>query len=692
MFSDKGLNYVSLLGGKATIRKISYDSGSRAVRSNTRVLPAILASNSPSCTLCPDSGLPSFNNPSPSGDSVVSLRPDSCLARSIQPPYPPGPLIEAAPDPYSDNPRRTLGSCQRGFSDVGSDDKTALSGMDNGESRDRDRDSSRSQADQSASALDATQSTGASLAGFSSSRETTVPSAQSGALASVASPAALTQTAPHNAMGPMPHQLGMQPYVAPVIHPMQMGYGPQSSHMGLSSSQNMGYGSQGMGYQQLGYPMGMGYHTQFQPVPQILQTQFQDQQAQLHTQTQSNRVRTHTSHQRDRRPSTPQCESVSHPERDSASPSSSYEDTRGEDEDREDKEEEETPAPHLLSMDEAISFLSDYDPEAVTVRQSTVPRICSAADRLWGQATSRSDGATILKESPIVSQALEAALAKARDPKKTNKNRASHSSADEVPDFPGAFKCGSFPRPVRSPFTDKYLELVNLPDTSPRLSQQDTLLLPFKERNRPLKASLSSKTLEDWSEGARRGLESVSVVDSFLGGLMRCMLDPEKEFRSLRDPSDICPQAIMSFIKSISEALKFSAATQADLLVGLNLARRDAILGASKIVKDHQTRRSLRVVDLTSGSLFGNHVKPLIKESAERNRDLIMANADNVHRSGGGQKRHAPDSQPSQGGSQEKYRKHLGRQSDQQKQNPKGSEKGKPQFQKKPKGRKTQGF
>ena len=100
-------------------------------------------------------------------------------------------------------------------------------------------------------------------------------------------------------------------------------------------------------------------------------------------------------------------------------------------------------------------------------------------------------------------------------------------------------------------------------------------------------------------------------------------------------------------MKAISEALKFSTAALSDLFTNFTLARRDSLLLSSTVARSSHTRSSLRSVNITSGSLFGSHVQPLIKREAETNRDRLLASHTQPQVQQRPVKRHAQDNRDS---------------------------------------------
>ncbi|KAL8614090.1 hypothetical protein ACOMHN_026307 [Nucella lapillus] len=59
----------------------------------------------------------------------------------------------------------------------------------------------------------------------------------------------------------------------------------------------------------------------------------------------------------------------------------------------------------------------------------------------------------------------------------------------------------------------------------------------------------------------------------------------------------------------MAEELKYSADAFARLHMNSVLARRDAVLSASQVMRSQSCRASLRALPMRPGSLFGNHVQ-----------------------------------------------------------------------------------
>ena len=187
------------------------------------------------------------------------------------------------------------------------------------------------------------------------------------------------------------------------------------------------------------------------------------------------------------------------------------------------------------------------------------------------------------------------------------------ASLGSVPDFPGAFPPGRFVRPGKPAFT-RGLPLSHsaIPSATLRLSQDDMLLLPDRSRlsKAPRLASIPERLLVDSEEMARRGLETPSVMDSFLGGLVGALRDPASDSFQLHQ--DLDAPAILALIQTLAQGLK----TSTDILARLHfhpiLARWDSTMSASSVVRTPGLRASLCTLPVGQDGLFNNHVQAAI--------------------------------------------------------------------------------
>ena len=107
-------------------------------------------------------------------------------------------------------------------------------------------------------------------------------------------------------------------------------------------------------------------------------------------------------------------------------------------------------------------------------------------------------------------------------------------------------------------------------------------MLPILERSHlsksPRLASIPERYLVDSEEMARMGVETTSIMDSFLGGLVGALRDPESDSSHLRQ--DLDAPAILAFIQTLAQGLKASADIFARLHLNPILARRDSTMSA----------------------------------------------------------------------------------------------------------------
>ena len=194
-----------------------------------------------------------------------------------------------------------------------------------------------------------------------------------------------------------------------------------------------------------------------------------------------------------------------------------------------------------------------------------------------------------------------------------------------VLDFPKALPLGKFLKPTNSPFSPKVVlahEAIPLSALPP--SQEDLLLLPVRSHSSPRSCQLPDKVVADWEEIAQRGLETASVMDAFLGGLIEVVRDPDPSLQGFRLQPEMDPGQICAFTRSVTQGLRFLSSSLARLHTNCVLARRDAVLCSSLTAASPEDRASLRVVPVTDGSLSGRHVRPFLKNQAELRLDTAL--------------------------------------------------------------------
>ena len=96
-------------------------------------------------------------------------------------------------------------------------------------------------------------------------------------------------------------------------------------------------------------------------------------------------------------------------------------------------------------------------------------------------------------------------------------------------------------------------EAIPLANLAP--SQEDLLLLPVRSHTSPRSCQLSDKVLADLEETAQRGLETVSVMDSFLGGLIEAVRDPDPSLEGFHLKTEQDPVQICSFARSVAQGM-----------------------------------------------------------------------------------------------------------------------------------------
>ena len=283
-------------------------------------------------------------------------------------------------------------------------------------------------------------------------------------------------------------------------------------------------------------------------------------------------------------------------------------------------DEEEFQEDFSFSFGEAVDRLAAVSPDSVGAAPETASSL-SAAERALGGAPTKSSPSLCLKESTMVAEVFHSTLAKTR-------GNAEPPAVGSVPAIPSALPCGHFltMKNLKSPFKKRPVLGDSFPTSFLPVTQEDMLLLGEDDRNSnsPRSFAVKDKVLAEWELLAAKGLESVSVMDSFLGGLVSSIKDPSSSSFAVREEVDTAD--VVSFVRTISDSLKFAASSFASLQVNLTLCRRDAILSRSPVLKKSpSTLASLRVVPVRQASLFGgDHISPTIHSLAETRRDLAF--------------------------------------------------------------------
>ena len=284
---------------------------------------------------------------------------------------------------------------------------------------------------------------------------------------------------------------------------------------------------------------------------------------------------------------------------------------------------DEPPADQQLwSFAALLAQLGEYAPFALVDRgeasQSQAPCLTAAELALGAVAQpSTSPPPPGLHKSAMVAMAVS----RVQDTRPYNPEACPES----VPDFPGAFPPGKFVRPGKPAFT-KGLPLSHsaIPSATLCLSQDDMLLIPERSRlsKVPRPTSIPERLLVNWQEMDRRGLETTSVMDSFLSGLVGALRDPESDSFQLHQ--DLDAPAILALIQTLAQGLKASADISTRLHFNPILARRDSTLSASSVVRTPGLHTSIRTLPVGQDGLFNNHVQAVIRRQADVNRDMAF--------------------------------------------------------------------
>ena len=197
---------------------------------------------------------------------------------------------------------------------------------------------------------------------------------------------------------------------------------------------------------------------------------------------------------------------------------------------------------------EALEYLGTLCPSALTPHESPAPRMQSAAEEALGYPARPVEASSLLRESRLVSQASEAAHAIIR-------RGASAPPPGTLPEAQGAsLRLGTFVPQGRRFFRRQLLGFASLPPSCILASRDDASML--LDRAKAPSVTLSDRSVAEFEESSRRGLEATSVLDSFLGGLavaLRGLASTDNGGAS----TELDGPAILSMVGAMSEALNF---------------------------------------------------------------------------------------------------------------------------------------
>ena len=263
------------------------------------------------------------------------------------------------------------------------------------------------------------------------------------------------------------------------------------------------------------------------------------------------------------------------------------------------------------SFAESVRLLGVYRPSAVE-EAPTKESFLTAADEICGTSASKSssDPTFLLKESRAVGGELLAVQSYVRDT--TSAETKVPTNLSQV-DFPWALPLGKYTSARRCPVTDASFQNDVIPSQTLNMSSDDDLL---KKGSQGGKVSLSDKTLSSWEKTARSGLLSLSALDSFFGGVLSQVWDGNQT-------QEVNPEHFLQMVQQVSCNLKFAAHAMASLHTNCILARREALLGKSTVIKTPGKKATLRSLPPKETHLFSGIIRQTLSEQAELAASLV---------------------------------------------------------------------
>ena len=270
----------------------------------------------------------------------------------------------------------------------------------------------------------------------------------------------------------------------------------------------------------------------------------------------------------------------------------------------------------MSSFKDKVEILAEILPDRVEAVEGKKVTLTEADRVFLGDSGLSTPDSSILLESPSVGAEVKAALAAIQD---GGSGGASDPILKAPYDLPRALSLGSFPKTRFPPFPRKEnFKHVSIPQTSLRISTDDVRfarsISVTPKGHTSHSAILSDIRLKTWEETARQGLESMSLLDTFFGAVLKTVFK-RNEDGSLQVNQDVDPATVQSLVATVSENLTFSSHSLATLHANFVLARRDAVLADSTIPEE--SKSTVRALPFEN-TLFGSDMTTVVKSQAEK--------------------------------------------------------------------------
>ena len=140
-------------------------------------------------------------------------------------------------------------------------------------------------------------------------------------------------------------------------------------------------------------------------------------------------------------------------------------------------------------------------------------------------------------------------------------------------------------------------------------------------------ATLPDKTVAEWEDLMRRGLEAATLANTFISA-MACALQPPEDHVFLQDTllqEEIDPDTMRSFMWAFGSCVHFITTTMVKSYHIMVLARRDTVLKSSTLAAFALFRASQWALLFSTDSLFGPQINPTLQSLTEHYRDVLEA-------------------------------------------------------------------
>ena len=287
------------------------------------------------------------------------------------------------------------------------------------------------------------------------------------------------------------------------------------------------------------------------------------------------------------------------------------------------------------TVQSAFELLKAYRPDLV-VEKSSQSSCRTEAERVLEDGNQAAQPTFLAKQSPFIAALLSQLEADVRGEKEPKSGPSSSmvppvkvsnplpgcsfdSNLPEVPPVSdNAMKRGTFFKAVSKsrPFPKpSYVPILhsNLPQAPLSLSDACRSALSKRHVDARVKGHIPEKSLKDWEDLARMGLESASLTESVLS-----VISVAKNTRGAQSVKTMSDRDLRVLLWFMSKTVRSLSDCLARLFFNSILARRDAFLGNASSRLSPETLNRIRALPFDSHSVFGPQVASAVNQANSR--------------------------------------------------------------------------